>query len=162
MFIDKARQMAEDLYYTESKKNEKLVEVVPVGIYTQLVNGFNYKIIQAIRDIKTNELELYEYVFYNKPYESNGQLELTRAKKMVSSGPLLYLSNEPTQLDIAVGKYFGIPNGKNYINSLVAYPNSIPSLKIMVATVTLGGKERKCVVLDEDGEISVVADFRAN
>ena len=93
LFIDSARVTAEKKFYEETGTNDSEIDITPLCIYSQLVNGFNYQIIFSARNMKTNELGLYQYVIYTGPFgQTSPQIQFI--KKI----PNMRQNNMPPQI----------------------------------------------------------------
>lgn len=58
MIIDRCRQQGEDSIRAEFGKNDDTTLVYPLEIYSQLVNGINYKSVYAFYDMYSDEIEV--------------------------------------------------------------------------------------------------------
>lgn len=165
MYIDRSRKLAEQQYYTDSNTDNSQVSVVPIAVYSQLVNGINYQIVQAERNRATNALTLHSYVIYKGPMGTNRPtLTVSRSQELKKGKPLLFAAAEYTDIHKAVSAYYSNANSMNHISSVVNYESPITDLKIFVVKAQVGDEAelKTCVLLEENGQLKQVAEIHNN
>ena len=72
MILDRCRQQGEDAIRANFGKNDDTTLVYPLEIYSQLVNGMNYRVVYAFYDMYTDEVEVYTSTIYTGPFGKVG------------------------------------------------------------------------------------------
>jgi hypothetical protein len=128
--------------------------IIPIEIYTQLVNGLNFRIIVAVED-PNKEVNLYDYLLY-KSFDSP-------RNEIINFGllPGTYenLSSEKTHnLQNKIKEYLGKTGTLVNINTIQVSKNIVhdDSFYVVETNVIHNGKTqtKSFVLAEEDGELS--------
>ena len=108
-----------------SKNESGSTDVVPVAIYSQLVNGINYKIITAIKDKKNFKVELSQAIIYTGEFGSDSKPSLTFFEKLPTNNLTLDETRMIT-LSATITNYLSsLGASLSKVNSVTSYPNLV-------------------------------------
>ena len=161
--IEKARQAAEKRYYERTNTNEKDVIIYPFAIYKQIVNGVNYKIFFAAQNIKTNDIEFFDYIIYTGPFGKTAnkpfEFKVTSEKKIEFENDTLQSnSRKATKIEQAVSKYYNnLLNSENFVESIKIY-NVLYTMSFYL--VKTNSPNLLIVMEQENNEFEVVTEIR--
>ena len=166
--IDRARQAAEAKYLQIANVKEDDVELIPLAVYHQLVNGLNYKIIFAARNYNDNSLELYDYNVYTGPFGSeanNFEYEVISTEKLPIENNLSINSAKFGKINDACAQYIKDTKGEKvaYVSTLRTNQNVIYNFGIYVVQIQTMAKrlpETVIVLEHEDGSFEVAFTLR--
>lgn len=165
LFLDRARVTAENQYYSETGTNDSEVDLSPLCVYSQLVNGLNFKIVFSARNMKTNALDLYEYQVYSGPFGGNNvpQPKVTKSTKLQKGKPLLFAAAEYTDIHKAISSYYSTSNSLSHISSVVKYESPLDGLQLFIVKAQVNDEPLKktCVVVEENGKMEQIAEIRS-
>lgn len=164
LYIDRARVTAENKFFEETGTNDSEIDLTPLCIYSQLVNGLNFKMVFSARNMKTNALDLYEYVVYTGPFgQSAPQPKVTKSNQLKKGKPLLFSAAEYTDIHKAISQYYSTSNSLNHVSSVVKYESPIEELGIFIVKAQLANEKEKktCVVVEEKGKLEQIAEIRS-
>ena len=162
--IEKARQAAEKRYYERTNTNEKDVIIYPFAIYKQIVNGVNYKIFFAAQNIKTNDIEFFDYIIYTGPFGKTAnkpfEFKVTSEKKIEFENDTLQSnSRKATKIEQAVSKYYNnLLNSENFVESIKIYNNVLYTMSFYL--VKTNSPNLLIVMEQENNEFEVVTEIR--
>lgn len=165
MLIDRSRVLVEKKFIEEQNLNEGDVEITPIAIYSQIVNGYNFKIVFAARYRETNEFTLHEYKVYCGPFGSTelNTPKLSATKQLAKGKPLLFAAAQYTNIHKAIMEYYSTQNSLNYVSKVERYEAPLDDMNIFVAYAKVGDKQeiKTCVLIEENGELQQVAEIRS-
>lgn len=159
LYIEKARQTAEKRYYERTNSNEQDVIVYPFAIYKQVVNGINYKIFFAAKNIKTNSVQFFEYVVYTGPFGKIANkvfdFKVTSEKEIDFEKDELKLNTRrATKIDQAVSNY---SQNSLRIESIKVYNNATTEINFYV--VKTNNSKILVVMQEENYTFTVVSEI---
>ncbi len=166
MGIDRARSLTDD-----ELKTRHGFEIVtyPVAVYTQIVNGLNYKILMAMRmDGNTEQVDLFNAIVYSGPFGKDFLSQgpsITQLQK-VEAGNSNFSEQQNLTLKNSLNSF--LSNNKSEIakiNSVDNYENLVydQSFYVVNAAVLFGTSENDEIFIlskKADGEYKVVNNFR--
>lgn len=126
LMIDRSRQAAEKHYYELTGLSKQEARVYPFAVYSQLVNGVNYKILFAVKNKNTGEISFHDYTVFTGTFADR------KAKKMkFDVTGTLQMKPDNANVPINSLKFAGINDAislyyKN-INEKLGYVNTISS-----------------------------------
>ncbi len=165
MLIDRSRVLVEKKFFEEQNLNEGDAEITPIAIYSQLVNGYNFKIVFAARLRATNEFSLYEYKVYCGPFGSQevNSPKITATKQLAKGKPLLFAAAQYTNIHKAIMAYYSTQNSLNYVSKVERYEAPLDDMNIFVAYAKVGETQevKTCVLIEENDELQQVAEIRS-
>ena len=161
MLLDRCRQEGEDTIRANFGKNDDTTLVYPLEIYSQLVNGMNYKVVYALYDLYTDEVEVYTSTIYTGPFgKVSNDFESVNADLLESteipSNDAVLLS----KIEKATKEYMNI-NDLEDIHIMKTFLNPI-TRKTKVYVVKTESDEGQFILFEDDGDVKVDAytDFR--
>lgn len=166
--IDRARQAAEAKYFQITNEKEEDIELIPLAVYHQLVNGLNYKIIFAARNYNDNSLEFYDYDVYTGPFGSeanNFEYEVLSTAKLPIENNLSINSSKFGKINDACAQYIKDTRGERiaFVRTLRTNQNVIYNFGIYVVKIQTMAKrlgETVIVLEQEDGTFEVAYSLR--
>lgn len=147
MKIDRAFKEAAKNYLGEDSK-QTVDDLQPVSVYSQLVNGMNYKV--CFINLKENNQIIQEYVI-NNPASSN-EFSVVENKKLQQTGGLISFNDANfSKIESALKKYLkGTVDELNYLS--YAYPiENNEAIYYVAGVFTKKGEEVYIIPFDKKG-----------
>jgi hypothetical protein len=143
-----------------NKYNNSNLSVIPVALYSQIVNGINYKLIIGLHDISSGKLDLAHAIVYTGPFSVNYAAEsasLTFFQKLPDDTTKTLEEEKFVYLNLAITDYLKLNgNSLSSINSIVSYPNLVYNESYYVVYATLknqsGNNENQIFVVNYTDE----------
>ena len=157
-------ELEKDGYYPES------YNFYPIVIFTQIVNGINYRVLLAVQDAKSTNLRLFDFILHSNPLNSYLN-ESTVLKKEEVDYDNSYVDDIVTKEKIknAISKFYYKTNKvENYeIQYEFNNFNGLNGVKIYIVTVKIADeentKEENVIMLKrEDKTFEVIAELNMN
>lgn len=166
--LEKARTTAEKKFFSDTNAKEEDYIIYPFAVYKQLVNGLNYKIFFAAQNIKTNTLELFDYVIYTgafgAPVDQVFDYQVIGSKKLAYDSKLKLTNRKFLQINDALLQYFSpTSNTMSFIDTIQLNENVLYTMSVYVVKVqTENEKVPQTVIVmeQEDNTFEVVAEIR--
>ena len=124
-----------------NKFNNKNLSILPVAIYSQIVNGINYKIVVGIKDSSTGKIDLAHSIVYTGPFSDNFAQETPTLTffQTLPNDALNVLDEEKTiGINSAISNY--LKNAQASLvstDSVVSYPNLVYTESFYIVNVTV-------------------------
>ena len=166
--IDRARSTAEAKFFAETNAKEEEFIIYPFAVYKQLVNGLNYKIFFAAQNIKTNTIELFDYIVYTgafgAPTNQVFDYQVIGTKKLDYDDKLKITNKKFGKINDAVALYYSPTSNKmSYIETIQVNENVLYTMSIYVVKVQTESQQKPqtlIVMEQDDNTFEVVADIR--
>lgn len=163
MYINRARVAAEKKYFEQTNSDDSTVDVTPVSIYSQLVNGLNFKIILAARNMNTNDLTMHEFTIYNGPFGSQemNTPQITGVKELQQGKPLLFAAASYTNIHKAIARFYSTENAMSHVSTVVPIERTIDDMRMFIASAMVGEEKKTCILVQENGELNQIAEIKS-
>jgi len=157
--IDRAFRLAKEKILSLNDGSQK-IQVIPIAVYHQIVNGINYKIITATKNKDTLKVDLQQTDIYTDPFTE----EITFNNYSISSSENLHASKnlqleDTTKVGImsSVYKVLKVNDSKLVkINHITTYPNVLfdESYYLVLADTSKGNvsSQKIFVISNIEGE----------
>lgn len=157
-------ELEKDGYYPES------YNFYPIVIFTQIVNGINYRVLLAVQDAKSTNLRLFDFILHSNPLNSNLN-ESTVLKKEEVDYDNSYIDDRVTKEKVknAISKFYYKKNKVEDYEIQYEFNNfkGLNGVKIYIVTVKIADeentKEENVIMLKrEDKTFEVIAELDMN
>ena len=161
--IDRVIRATSERFFSDAMTNADLMTVEPIELYSQVVNGVNYKVIFATQAYSNtrNDVQLHEYVFYQPfNFESNSLPELEKVDKIkhFQSNGVSLNSPRYAQINAAISSYLMGSSNKlvsvNSVDSVEVYEDTYYAVK---ASLQGRSMEAGFVLVENKGEYEILA-----
>jgi hypothetical protein len=128
----------------ENKFNNKNLSIIPVALYSQIVNGINYKLIIGLHDSSSGKVDLAHAIVYTGPFSDNYALEkpsLSFFQKLPDDTTKILEESKFILLNKTITDHLKTLGSKlSLIDSVVSYPNLVYTESFYVVYVTVQNK----------------------
>lgn len=162
LYIDRSRSLAEKTILSKYNLDENKYSAYPLEIYSQLVNGFNYKLIFAFYNTENQDIEIYSGIVYSGPFSQQvPNFEAKETKKFTETNGILQ-SNEKNSISKVLKEYFNEYFKSSYstFSSYSIYDNLVDTKdKTMIYVLNVQDEKVDKIVIfkDESNKYSVDA-----
>lgn len=164
--IDRAWKTVLAEYHQMSTLKKEEVDIFPIAIYKQLVNGLNYKVFFGSVNKISNELQLFDYVLYTGPLTQSPDpffFQLTSSKELVDHPDIALRKYEYEQIKKIIS--FQVEYDKESLVNLSVsrtYINVLGTASIYVVTAEKENQElpeNYLIFQDENGKLEMIANW---